>query len=502
MSVTPPSATRPDERVAGQLSHGGRIRGRVLGGLAVFTLLILVSHVVGMVLQSHGKDVLRIGQTYPIAGAWRTAVTPWMAVPVLAAGLVWWGWPRLVARLSWRRLLVASTLTAAAWSVAASLAGGPAELTNPLSSHYQYPHDVPRVHDLGSFLGTFHEHVVDPTNGPVWAVHVGGHPPGVLGVFVVLDRIGLGGLGWAAALCVVGGALAVPSVLATVKLFGGARFARYAALFVPVAPAALWIASTADAFFAGVAAAGLCALAHAAARRDRRGDLLAALGGLALGCCLFLSYGLSLMVAPALAVVLIQRRVRPLLIGGVVVFALLGAAYLDGFNWWQGLQLAAERTRSGRLGPHGPVAWQVRPTWYFVLSNPSALAVSVGPVTVAGLALLRRARVTVLAAGTLLAVFGAVASNLSKGEVARIYLPFAMWLLPFAALWAWQSGGAPGRPDREGEGRRDQSVESGEIGQFEHAAQPRWSARSTTSILLAVQLAWTVLIAVVIRTWW
>ncbi|MEV0839269.1 hypothetical protein AB0I55_06885 [Actinocatenispora sera] len=460
--------------------------------------LVLGCHLAGVRI----AGALHLGQTYPIAGSWRSTVTGWLAVPVVAGGLAYWGWPRLVRRLRWRPLLALSTVVAAGWSVALSLVDGPAGLTAPLAPYQQYPHDVPRVTDLGDYLATFARHVVDPANGPVWAVHVGGHPPGALGVFVLLDRIGLGGLGWAAALCIAGGALAVPSVLALTRLYGGAGAGRRAALFVPLAPAALWIATSADALFAGVAAAGLCALAFAAApavtTAPARGGrswvgrgLLAAVGGFALGSCLFLSYGLSLLVLPAIAVVLFApdaagpggigpsrqdrsasrwlretlspQRIWPLLIGAVLVLALLLAARLAGFDWWHGLSLAAERTRTGARSVHPPTVWQDRPTWYFLLANPAALAVVLGPATIAALGFLRRSRLLVLPVAAALAVLGALVSDLSKGEVERIYLPFALLMLPLTAMLP---------------------------------------VRRYGRLLLAVQLGWAVLIALTIETWW
>jgi hypothetical protein len=530
--------------------------------------LVLGCHLAGVRIAGS----LHLGQTYPIAGSWRSSVTGWLAVPVAAAALAYWGWPRLVRRLRWRPLLALSTVVAAGWSVALALVDGPAGLTAPLAPYQQYPHDVSRVTDLGDYLATFARHVVDPANGPVWAVHVGGHPPGALGVFVLLDRIGLGGLGWAAALCIAGGALAVPSVLALTRLYGGPGAGRRAALFVPLAPAALWIATSADALFAGVAAAGLCALAFAttsgspaagvsattggspaagvravtggspaagvggldlaptsrspaagsartggsARARDvpgrrARAALLAVVGGLALGGCLFLSYGLSLLVLPAVAVVLFApargrsagidrgdglgrdrprwpsalrellapHRIRPLLIGAATVLALLLAARIAGFDWWHGLSLAAERTRTGARFVHPPTVWQDRPTWYFLLANPAALAVVLGPATIAALGFLRgrarsdarrsgslrrfRFRLLVLPVAAALAVLGALLSDLSKGEVERIYLPFAMLMLPLTAMLPIRRYGR---------------------------------------LLLAVQLGWAVLIALTIETWW
>jgi hypothetical protein len=147
-------------------------------------------------------------------------------------------------------------------------------------------------------------------------------------VFAALDRIGLHGAGWAAALCILGGAAAAPAVLSTVRVLAGPERAEAARPFVTFAPAALWIATSADALFAGVAAAGICALAHACVRRS---DLLALIGGVILGACLYLSYGLVLIAPVALAAVLVQRRIRPLLVGAVGVAAVVVAFTLAGF---------------------------------------------------------------------------------------------------------------------------------------------------------------------------
>ncbi len=74
--------------------------------------------------------------------------------------------------------------------------------------------------------------------------------------------------------------------------------ARQAAPFVAVAPTAIWVAVSADAYFAGVAAWGIALLALAA-RRTVRWPIAAAIGsGLLLGWGIFLNYGLALMALP------------------------------------------------------------------------------------------------------------------------------------------------------------------------------------------------------------
>jgi hypothetical protein len=79
-----------------------------------------------------------------------------------------------------------------------------------------------------------------------------------------------------------------------------------------------------------------------------------------------------------------------------------------------------------------------RPRTYFLFANAAALAIALGPAVVAALPLVwparRNARLVAVPAAVLLALMVAVGSDLSKGEVERIYLPWAVWLLPLAAL--------------------------------------------------------------------
>jgi hypothetical protein len=149
-----------------------------------------------------------------------------------------------------------------------------------------------------------------------------------------------------------------------------------------------------------------------------------------------LSYGLVLLAPIAAAAVLLtvprwNERMTVLLIAVLGVMAVLGGFAIAGFWWPDGLRLASERVMNGP-------GWQDRPAAYFLFANPAAVAVAAGPAVVAALPLLGRFRwsnrLAALAVVALLAIAIAVASNLSKGEVERIYLPFTVWLLPLAAL--------------------------------------------------------------------
>jgi len=424
----------------------GRARESMLAA-AAGTALVGVCAAWGHWLE--GRDArLHLSGGQPItSGGDPTSAGPVLVViPVLLALLLLWWVPRVAERWPWRRLLAGSGLVAAAWAVALALTAGPHALAEPLTTRWEYLADVGRVRAIGPFLATFTDHVLHAPGQFQWATHVSGHPPGALLAFVGLDRVGLGAPGWAAALCIVAGASAVPAVLSTVRLLGDEANARRAAPFVATAPAVLWIATSADALFLGVSAWGIAALAHAAARRDRTGDVLALAGGLLLGATLFLSYGLTLLGCLAVAVVLVQRRVRPLLVGAAGVAAVGAAFTSQGFWWFDGLGVAAARVREGP-------AWIDRPWTYFAVANVAAVTVAVGPATVAALAPLARAvrasvrsgarravllaepldRVVVLPGAALMAIVIAIASGLSKGEVERIYLPFMVWLLPMTA---------------------------------------------------------------------
>ncbi len=187
---------------------------------------------------------------------------------------------------------------------------------------------------------------------------------------------------------------------------------------------------SADGLFAGVTATGMALLAlatRAFARGGRAGVPLALTGGVVLGFGIFLSYGLVLLGAVALAVVLAGRSVATLLwavagaLGVVVVFTAAG------FWWFEGYRLVVERYHQGIAAE--------RPSAYWVWANLACLVLAVGPAVVAGVRRLRGwGPVVALVGAALVAVLAADVSGLSKAEVERIWLPFAVWLLPATAL--------------------------------------------------------------------
>jgi hypothetical protein len=159
-----------------------------------------------------------------------------------------------------------------------------------------------------------------------------------------------------------------------------------------------------------------------------------AAGGLVLGASLYLSYGLVLAGLLPLAVAITTRRIVPLLVAGAGVVAVVAAFTAAGFWWFDGYQQVVIRYyQPGEYGLE-------RPYSYWVWANVACLAVVLGPAGVAGL---RRVftpgqgqprALLALCVAAALGVLAADLSGLSKAEVERIWLPFAVWLVAGAAL--------------------------------------------------------------------
>ena len=222
----------------------GRGRSVVrVGFVALVAVAVLVVWLRGRAIIRAGGDLhLRGGAV--LTGGIDPVFSARALLPlVVATAGVLWG-PTLARRLRWSWLLAGSAVGAAVWAVALALTGGWGRPAEPMASKHEYLADVDRVHGFGSLLSTFVDSV--PVGSPgQWATHVAGHPPGALLSFALLDRIGLGGAGWAAALCIAGGALAVPAVLVTVRVIGDEAAARTVAPFAVLFPGAVWIATSA-----------------------------------------------------------------------------------------------------------------------------------------------------------------------------------------------------------------------------------------------------------------
>jgi hypothetical protein len=407
------------------------VRGDLVTGAAAIGFVLLAT-TVGVLTgaRNYGTDLhpraaARFGE-YPVLADLYPRVGPGTVFAVMiAAGTVLWG-PALATRLRWRALLGAGYLTSVAWIFALALVDGwQRGVAHQLASGGEYLGVVDKITDIPRFLAMFSSRILD-FQPDSWPTHVSGHPPGATLVFVWLDRIGLSGGGAAGVVCVLAGAAVTVAVPVTVAALGRRDLARAAVPFVALLPGANWLGVSADAMFAGVTACGIALFAVGASRGLR---LTCLGGGVVLGFGIFLSYGLLLMAPIALAVVFVTRNWRALLYAVPGALAVVAVFALAGFWWLDGYHLVVERYYQG-IAAH-------RPYWYWVWANLACLTLAVGPAVIAGLHRtdfltgLRRPvePVDALVRGAALAVLTATLSGLSKAEVERIWLPFAVWLV-------------------------------------------------------------------------
>jgi methylthioxylose transferase len=422
--------TAPREPLTG-LSRGLRADLLAVGCAA---LLVAAAAVVGVRLLERGVP-LHVDAP-PLGAQWLPHAGPGTVPAVLVAMLVVLRGPELATRLPWWPLLGISAVAALAWTMSLALVDGWRwGVAGRLTTETEYLRDVPRVGDIGAMLQVFAERIpgLQPES---WTTHVAGHPPGALLIFVGLDRLGLPGGVPAALLCVLVGSSAGIAVAVTLRALGAEAAARAALPFGVLLPGAVWIGVSADGLFAGVLAWGVALLALGAARPrlDIPAIAASAAGGLLLGASLYLSYGLVLAGLFPLAVAITTRRVAPLLVAGAGVAAVVAAFATAGFWWLDGYEQV--KVRYYQPGEYG----LERPYSYWVWADLACLAVVLGPAGVAGLrrvltlARRRPGALVALCAAAVLAVLAADLSGLSKAEVERIWLPFAVWLVAAAAL--------------------------------------------------------------------
>ncbi len=392
-----------------------------LGG---WITLVAVSAGITAVLRASGVPTW-IGAP-PLFGRFRFGLDEFFLVALVVGVAMIGVAPRVVAILRWRTLLVVVPLAAVVFALALALVGdGPDGITRPVTKPSEYLPQLGVVGDdpLG-FLAGFVDHI----DARRLRVHAAGHPPGPLLFLWGLDRVGLATPTGVALTFVIGGALAIPAVLLAVRDTVSEAVARSAAPFLVVVPAAIWIASSADALFAGIGAWAAALVVLATGRRDQWGDVLALVGGLLFGVALLMSYGLVLLALVPFVVACARRRARPIVLASVGGLAVLGAAAAAGFWLLDGLAATHERYADGISNG--------RPYFAFLVANLGALALVVGPAVAVGLARLGRSRTWLLVGGALGAIALANVSGLSKAETERIWLPFAIWLLPAAWVLA------------------------------------------------------------------
>ena len=384
-----------------------------VAALSAWAALVAVGRWWGLRLADQGHNIVL--PTPPVLGqpgpgwTWRLLIPGVVAIVMI--GLAPWA----VRRLPWRRLLAVVAIAAVVWAVGVALVEGTDGLTRGPSWQTEYVHDVPTVAAApGHFLRTFTDDIGD------YEIHVRGHPPGMVLLLAGLDRIGLGGAGWEAAIVIAAAASATIAALIAAREVAGEETARRAAPFLVLTPAAIWIATSADALYLGISAWAITLVVVAQRRSGHRATALALGGGVLFGLGLMGSYGLVLAGLVPLVTAIAWRQWR------AVVWAATGAALVlavfAGFGFWWVAGLAATHREYETLPLDRPYA-------FFAVNNLAAWALALGPAMAVALVRLRDRRLWLLVGGGLAAAFVAEVSGLSKGEVERIWLPFGLWVM-------------------------------------------------------------------------
>ncbi len=343
---------------------------------------------------------------------------------LLAWGVVTKG-PDAARTLRWRPLLALAAATTALWALAVAFVNsieGQNGITDPLRFRRdEYLRTARGITSVPTFLS----HLI-PNLGR-YPQNVQGHPPGMVVLEWLLDRIGLSTPGWNATWALAGGVGAGIAALVSLREIAGEDAARAAAPFMVLLPAVIWW-QTADALFAGVAAWSVTALVLATGQPGTRARVLALAGGVGFGVAAFLSYGLVLLAIIPIAVCVSRRRISLLCfgaLGALPVFAVFAGL---GFSWFAGLAATHHAYWTG-------VASR-RPYSYFLVADVALFAVATGPAVAVALSRLRDARVWLLVGAGLAVVALADVSGMSKAEVERIWLPFVPWVVLATAAYA------------------------------------------------------------------
>lgn len=413
-------------------------------GLTV-SLLLMAAAVAVPVLT--GWNV-RINSWPPLHGEQDLRVGPGTA-PALAIGaLATWQATRWAGLVPWRRLLAVTYVAGLAWLLALATVDGLDGIGEILEDDYEYLPTANAVDDVPAMLREYVSRISYDAEPRNWPVHIAGHPPGAVLFFIVLARVGLGG-GLAAGLVVTAvAATTALAVMTTLRVLGAEDHARRAAPYLAVGPAAIWQSVSGDAVFAAVGCWGVAALAAAAVAQGRRAAVgWAVVAGLLLGYLVMMSYGLWLYGLVALAALWLgsgrrsHTRWRPFTtvmpVAALAAVAVVGVFAAYGFHYWDAVPELRERYYEGVGGR--------RPASYWLWGGLGAFGFSAGPLVGASAGLLvwrlRHRRgdassraVAWLAGSGFAMVLVADASQMSKAEVERIWLPFVPWALLGCAL--------------------------------------------------------------------
>jgi hypothetical protein len=404
----------------------------LVAGALVYTAVRLGAH-------APAKQHLQLGTAAPFFGQRRHRIEIWPLWPAAALGVAITAAAPRARRLPWWLLVGCAWACAAGWAVLLAASNGWRAVASPLTSSTEYRAALHSVGSPAQFVPGF------ITDLHTYPTQVKGHPPLPVLVLWALEHIGLRGPGWSAALVIAVGTSAVVAVATTIRCVAGADAARRAIPFLVLAPGTAWIATSMDGFFAGVVAWGVALVAVSRVQQSTtRIVAVAVASGLLVGCVPYLSYGLLPVAALAVTGLLLQvegsaerspkhlvRRCRLWAMGGLAVGVgvVVAAFTVDGFWWPDGVR-ATHRFYAHNYGSGS------RPYGYFLLADLAVFILMIGPATVAGIAHLnvRRNPVAWLVTAAIIAVAISDLSGYMRGEVERIWLPYAPWVVIAAAV--------------------------------------------------------------------
>ncbi|MEV7969768.1 hypothetical protein AB0O34_27880 [Sphaerisporangium sp. NPDC088356] len=432
---------------------GGRSGRGTRWALAGWAVLIAGCFAAGAVL--HALGVLRIDRLPPLHAHFRVLTVTLLPVAAFAVVAVR-NLPGWVGEGGFGRALLVAYGCALAWTILLAISAG--GLAAPFNHREEYLAVLPAVgHDPLAWLASFTQRL------PEYPTHVRGHPPLPVLVVWALAAVGVGGPLWAAILVIVVGCSATVAIGLTVRRLAGEEAARRVLPYLALTPASVWIATTMDAFFAGAGAWGVALLVLGRSTGAR--TWFAGGAGVLLGALPYLSYGLVPYLVIPVTVAVLARLPRPAVLAALAgAAAVTGVFAVAGFSWLAGVAA----THAQWAADPGAA----RPYLYFLVANLAVLALITGPATTAGLVragrllthcpavaavggdprdpipvagiaaavmnLARRHGVAAVVAAALVAVLALDVSGVTRGEVERIWVPFAVWIGLAAAY-------APGR---------------------------------------------------------
>ena len=127
----------------------------------------------------------------PLLADWRPRIGPGTLPSLALAALACSpALHRACDRLGWRRLLGAAWMLGVVWMLCLAFVDGLGGISRPLDQSTEYLPTARAVDDVQETLRGFDDRI--PFDRPDhWPVHVAGHPPGALLLFVALARVGL-----------------------------------------------------------------------------------------------------------------------------------------------------------------------------------------------------------------------------------------------------------------------------------------------------------------------